>query len=146
MHQPEGEEPVRDRPDDGIEQPGPVEAGEKGRHGPGQEHQRLGDRPALKGLVEQQRQDQPENELQDDGGAGPPERIPQRAIEGGIAGKLAEMIEPDEAAGKRIEQLDIAEGIGNADRQRHQYHRNDQDQRRRAVEIGLRSIGNPTQP
>ncbi len=71
-HQAERKEPVRQRADDRIEQPGPVEAGEEARHRPGQEHQRLHDAPAPERLVEQQRQDQAEDELQDDGGPGPP--------------------------------------------------------------------------
>ena len=91
-----------------------------------------GERP-----VEQQRQDQAEHELQEHRGAGPPQRVAQRAVEIVVAVERAEMIEPDEAAGERVEQLDVAEGIGKAERQRHQHDRDDQDQRRRRVEIGL---------
>ena len=70
--------------------------------------------------------------------AGPPEGVRRaRGRNCRSPQQLAEMIEPDEAAAERVEQLDVAEGIGDAERQRHQHHRDDQDQRRRAVEIGL---------
>ena len=60
-------EPVRQRPDDRVEQPGPGEAGEEGRHRPGQEHQRLHDLAAEERLVEQQRQAEAEKELEERG-------------------------------------------------------------------------------
>ena len=125
-------EPVRQRPDHRVEQPGPVEAGQEGRHRPGQEHQRLHDGAAGKRPVEQQRQDQAEDELQQHRSAGPPQRVAQRPVEIVVAVERAEMFEPDEAARERIEQLHVAEGIGKAEHQRHQHDRDDQDQRRRA--------------
>jgi len=128
-------------PGDRVEEPGPVEAGKEAWHRPWQEDQRLGKAATIEGLVEQECEDQPEGKLQDDRGTRPPERVLECPVEVGVLAERLKMVKTDEAAGKRIEKLDIAKRIGNAERQRHEHHRNDQDQCRRAVEIGFRRIG-----
>ena len=145
-HQAQRMEPVRQRADHRVEQPGPVEAGEEARHGPGQEDQRLDDSPAREGLVEEESEDQAEDELQDDGCAGPEQRVAERAVEGGVARKLPELVETDEAAREGVEQDHIAESVGNAYGQWHQHHGRDEDQRRRAVEPRRRGVGQALQP
>ena len=125
-HEAEREQPVRQRADDGIEQPGPVQAGQEGRHRPGQEHQRLHHAAAAERLVEQQRQDQAEDELQQHRDDGPPHRVAQRVPEILVVGSASrKLVEPDKVAAEGIEELDVAEGIGDADDQRHQHDRRD---------------------
>ena len=114
-HQAQRIEPVRQRTDDRVEQPRPIETAEKARHCPWQEDQCLDDAPAYEFDVEQQGQNQPEDKLQDHRGAGPPQGVSKRATEGHVVGQRAEMVEADKAARKRVQQHDIAKGIGNAD-------------------------------
>ena len=73
---PRAYEPVRQRADDRVEQPGPGEAGQEGRHRPGQEDERLerAARPG-NGVFEQQREDQAEDELEEQRAEGPDQRV-----------------------------------------------------------------------
>ncbi len=73
----------------------------------------------------------------------PPKRVLQRPIEIRVLAQRSKMVEADEATGKGVQQLDVAEGIGDAEHQRHQHDRDDQNQRRCTVEIGIRRIGHP---
>ncbi|MNE64964.1 hypothetical protein D3C80_1604080 [compost metagenome] len=134
---------MRQRPDDRVEQPCPVETGKEGRHGPWQEHQRLRQPPARKGFIEQQRQNEAEEELQENRSAGPPQRVFQRPVKGRILRQRLQMFEANETAGKRIEQLHIAKGIGEAKHQRHQHDGDDEHQHGRAVKPGFGPIGKP---
>ena len=132
-------EPVRQRADDRIEQPGPVEAGEEARHRPGQEDQRLRDAAAAEtaGRAAAPGSGRSRN-WRSDRGAGPPQRVAAaRGRSSSSPASVAEMLEADEAAAERVEQLHVAEGVGDAERQRHQHDGDDEDQRRRGVEIGL---------
>ena len=65
-------EDMRQRSDDRIEQPGPGEASEKSRHRPGQEHQRLHQLSPVEWPVEQQRQAEAEEELEEQAADRPP--------------------------------------------------------------------------
>ena len=77
---------------------------------------------------------------------GPPERVAEGADEMPVAGQLAEMLQADEAAAERIEQLHVAEGIGKPERQRDQHHRDDQDDGGRGVEVRLDAALEPSAP
>ena len=63
--------------------------------------------------------------------------------ERGVVDQLAEMREADPAGGEGIEQLDVAEGIGEPDQQRHEHHECQQQERRAQIEIRLEARRKP---
>ena len=135
-HEPKAEEPMREGPDHGVQKPGPVETGEKGWDGPRQEDERLHQAATRKGRVPEKREDQPKDELQQHRDGRPHHCVAQCVPEIGVIPGGAEMLEPDEAAAERVLELDVAERIGDAERERHEHDRGEQHDRRRRIEIG----------
>ena len=77
LQEAQAEEPVRDRADHRVQQPGEGQAREKCGDGPGQEDHRLDEPLAPKRTVEQQGEAEPEQELQHHRAEGPPGRVDQ---------------------------------------------------------------------
>ena len=93
--------------------------------------------------VEDQRENEAEQKLKDERSEGPPERVGEGAEKVPVAGELMEMLEADKTAAQGVEQPHVAECIGEPERQRHQHHRDDQDDGRRSVEVWLQSTAEP---
>jgi len=55
------------------------------------------------------------------------------------------VVEPHEAAGEGVEDLHVAKGVGDAEHQRHQHDRDDEDEHRTGVEPGLERDGEAPQ-
>lgn len=55
------------------------------------------------------------------------------------------MLQSDEVAREWIEELYVAERIGNTKNQRHEHDRTDQDQRWSAIKVRFRCMGKPLQ-
>lgn len=132
--QPQRVEPVRHGSDDRVEQPGPGEAGKEGRHRPGQEHQRLDNAAAGEGLVEQQRQAQSEEKLEEQAGDGPPGGVDQGLAQQRVGQHGLVLAEPDIL---RFEGGEFSERIADADDQRHQKHRHQKHDGRAEIEPRL---------
>ena len=63
--------------------------------------------------------------------------VDQRPPEIAVGDELAEMRQPDPAAVAGIEQLDVAEGVGQPDDDRHEHHQPEQHQPGRQEDVGL---------
>ena len=103
-------------PTTGLNSQAQLRPDEESRHRPGQEHQRLDDRRGRGKAVEKQRQDQAEDELEEHGRA----KVHQKVLRSArkkflVLGERAEMGETDEAALEGVEDLHVAEGVGDAE-------------------------------
>src|SRR5687767_2721838 len=60
-----------------------------------------------------------------------------------VVQKLAEMRQAHLTAAERVEQLDVPERIGDAEHQRHEHDGDDQDDRRRRVDVRFEAPAEP---
>src|SRR6476660_5802346 len=122
--------PVRQRAYQRVEQPAPGEAGQKDRHCPRQEDQSLDELAAVERTVEDKRQAESQEKLEDETSDRPPKRVDERALKDRVAHHGAILTKPHKFG---MERREFAQRIGDADDQRHQQNGDNQDERRAKI-------------